>query len=89
MLTSIIYNLKDINADHLLANKCQPYAEGVESAWNAYNSIIMLVPWNDIENRVKMKLALAYADRENANNNAEEVFQTGVIDFYEYVLNYE
>ena len=49
----------------------------------------MLVPWNDIENRVKMKLALAYADRENADNNAEETFQTGMIDFYEYILEHE
>ena len=89
MLKSIIYNLKDINAEHLLANKCQSYAEGVESAWSTYNSIIMLVPLNDIEDRVKMKLALAYADRDYANNNAEQVFQTGMIDFYEYVLDYE
>ena len=49
----------------------------------------MLVPWNDIENRVKMKLAHAYADRENADNNAEETFQTGMIDFYEFVLDNE
>ena len=89
MILKIIYNLKDIGAEHLLENKCQPYAEGVESAWNAYNAIVMLVPWNDIEMKVKMKLALAYADRENANNNAEEVFQAGMIDFYEYILDYE
>ena len=89
MLISIIYNLKDIHADHLLENKWQPYAEGVESAWNAYNSIIMLAPLNDIEDRVKMRLALAYADRENANNNAEKAFQTGMIDFYEYIMDYE
>ena len=89
MLVSIIHNLKDINAEHLLENKCQPYAEGVETAWNAYNYIIILVPMNDIENRIKMKLALAYADRENADNNAEEAFQKGKIDFYEYILNYE
>ena len=89
MILKIIYNLKDIGAKHLLENKCQPYAEGVESAWNAYNAIVMLVPWNDIENRVKMKLALAYADRENAENNAEEAFQKGKIDFYEYILDYE
>ena len=89
MILKIIYNLKDIGAEHLLENKCQPYAEGVESAWNAYNAIVMLVPWNDIENRVKMKLALAYADRENADNNAEETFQTGMIDFYEYILEHE
>ena len=89
MILKIIYNLKDIGAEHLLENKCQPYAEGVETAWNAYNYIIMLVPWNDIEMKVKMKLALAYADRENANNNAEEAFQKGKIDFYEHVLDYE
>lgn len=89
MLVSIIRNLKDINAEHLLQNKCQPYAEGVQSAWDAYNYIIMLVPWSDIEMKVKMKLALAYADKENANNNAEETFQKGMIDFYEYILDYE
>ena len=89
MLLKIIRNLKDIHAEHLLENKCQPYAEGVETAWNAYNYIIMLVPMNDIEIRVKMKLAQAYADRENADNNAEIEFQTGMIDFYEYVLAYE
>ena len=89
MIVSIIRNLKDINAEHLLQNKCQPYAEGVQSAWDAYNYIIMLVPWNDIEMKVKMKLALAYADRENAENTAEETFQKGMIDFYEYVLDYE
>lgn len=89
MILGIIYNLKDIGAEHLLENKCQSYAEGVVSAWNAYNAIVMLVPWNDIENRVKMKLALAYADRENADNNAEETFQTGMIDFYEFVLDNE
>ena len=89
MLLRVIYNLKDIGAEHLLENKCQPYAEGVESAWNAYNYIIMLVPWNDIEMKVKMKLALAYADRENAENTAEEAFQKGKIDFYEYIIDYE
>ena len=89
MLLKVIYNLKDIGAEHLLENKCQPYAEGVESAWSEYNSIVILVPWNEIEMKVKMKLALAYVDRENANNNAEEVFQSGKIDFFEYVLNYE
>lgn len=89
MLLKIIYNLKDIGAEHLLENKCQPYAEGVQSAWSEYNSIVMLVPWNEIEMRVKMKLALAYADRENAENTAEEAFQKGKIDFYEYVLDYE
>ena len=89
MISSVIYNLKDIGAEHLLEYKCQPYAEGVQSAWSTYNSIVMLVPWNDIEMKVKMKLALAYADRENAENSAEEAFQKGMIDFYEYVLDYE
>lgn len=82
-------NLKEIGAEHLLQNKCQPYAEGVETAWNAYNYIIMLVPFNEIEMKVKMKLALAYADMENAENSAEDAFQKGMIDFYEYVLDYE
>lgn len=58
----------------------------MESAWNEYN---MLVPLEDAEMRVKMKLALAYADRENAENTAEEVFQQGKIDFFEYILDYE
>lgn len=87
MLRSIIYNLKDINAEHLLKNKCQPYAEGVESAWSAYNSIV--TTRNDMETNVKMKLALAYSAQENARNNAEFEFQTGIIDFYEYVLECE
>ena len=87
MLRAIIYNLKDINAEHLLKNKCQPYAEGVESAWSAYNSIV--TTQNDIEANVKMKLALAYSAQENARNNAEFEFQTGIIDFYEYVLECE
>lgn len=89
MLIKIIMNLKEIGAEHLLQNKCQPYAEGVETAWNAYNYIIMLVPFNEIEMKVKMKLALAYADMENAENSAEDAFQKGMIDFYEYVLDYE
>lgn len=89
MLLKVIYNLKDIGAEHLLQNKCQDYVEGVESAWNVYNSIVMLVPFNEIEMKVKMKLALAYADMENADNNTEQEFQTGMIDFYEYVLDYE
>ena len=87
MLKGIIYNLKDINAEHLLKNKCQPYAEGVESAWSAYNSIV--TTHNDMETNVKMKLALAYSAQENARNNAELEFQTGIIDFFEYVLEYE
>ena len=89
MLIKIITNLKEIGAEHLLQYKCQPYAEGVQSAWDAYNYIIMLVPFNDIEMKVKMNLAHAYADRENAENTAEEAFQKGKIDFFEYVLDYE
>jgi hypothetical protein len=89
MLLKVIHSLKDIQAEHLLQNKSQPYAEGVESAWNTYNSIIMLASLEDAEMRVKMKLALTYADRENANNSAEAEFQTGMIDFYEYILDYE
>lgn len=87
MILGAIYDLKDIGAEHLLQNKCQPYAEGVESALSEYNSIIMLVPLNEIEMKVKMSLALAYADMENAENYAEGVFQKGKIDFYEYILD--
>lgn len=86
MLIKIVTNLKEIGAEHLLQNKCQPYAEGVQSAWDAYNYILMLVPFNDIETKIKMKLLLAYADKEKAENNAEEIFQTGKIDFFEYIL---
>lgn len=39
--------------------------------------------------RVKMKLSLAYADQENANSNVEQTFQQGIIDFFEYILDYE
>ena len=84
MLKAIIYNLKDINADHLIENKCQAYAEGVDSALSEYNSII--IKSNDAETILKMKLAIAYASQVNAPNNAERVFQTGIIDFYEYIL---
>ena len=89
MILRVIYSLKYIGAEHLLENKCQPYAEGVESAWREYNLIVMIVPWHEIEMRVKMKLAHAYADQENAENNAEETFQQGMIDFYEYILDNE
>lgn len=89
MLIKIITNLKEIGAEHLLQNKCQPYAEGIQSAWSEYNSIIMLMHFEDIEMRVKMKLSLAYADMENAENVAEEAFQKGKIDFFEYILDYE
>ena len=89
MLIKIITNLKEIGAEHLLQYKCQPYAEGVQSAWDAYNYIIMLVPFNDIEMKVKMNLAHAYADTESAENYTETVFQQGKIDFFEYILDYE
>ena len=89
MLIKIVTNLKEIGAEHLLKYKCQPYAEGVQSAWDAYNYILMLVPFNDIEMTVKMKLALVYTDRESAENVTEEAFQKGKIDFYEYILDYE
>lgn len=89
MLIKIITNLKEIGAEHLLQNKCQPYVEGVQSAWDAYNYIIMRTPFNDIEMKVKMILAHAYADTENAENYTETVFQRGKIDFLEYVLGYE
>lgn len=75
MLKAIIYNLKDINADHLIENKCQVYAEGVDSALSEYNSIIKS---NDAETILKMKLAIAYASQENAPNNADRVFQTAI-----------
>lgn len=90
MILGAIYDLKDIGAEHLLQNKCQPYAEGVESALGEYNSMILLVPFNDIEiieMQVKIKLALAYADKENAENYAEEICQLGKIDFFEYILD--
>lgn len=86
MFNSIIYNLADINADHLIENKCQAYAEGVDSALSEYNSII--IKSNDAETVLKMKLAIAYASQVNAPNNAERVFQTGIIDFYEFILEY-
>ena len=87
MLLKVIRNLKDINAEHLIDNKWQPYAEGVESARDAYNAIIMLTPIREIETRVKMKLAHAYADLEGATNNAEKACQNGMIDFYEFILS--
>lgn len=86
MFLKEIRSLKEIDAEHLLQYKCQPYAEGVESAWNEYN---MLVPLEDAEMKVKMKLALAYADMENMNDHAEGAFQKGKIDFFEYILDYE
>lgn len=89
MIIKIITNLKEIGAEHLLQNKCETYAEGVQSAWDAYNHIIMLVPFNDIEMKVKMNLAHAYADMESAENYTETVFLKGKIDFFEYILDYE
>lgn len=92
MFLKEIRSLKEISAEHLLQNKSQSYVVGVRSAWSEYNSIIMLVNYKDIEMKVKMKLALAYADMENAENAAEdeeEAFQKGKIDFFEYILDHE
>lgn len=89
MLIKIITDLKEIGAEHLLQNKSQSYVVGVRSAWDAYNYILMLVPFNDIEMKIKMKLLLAYADREKAEDDEEETFQTGKIDFFKYILDHE
>lgn len=89
MLKAIIYDLKDIHAEHLLSNFNQPYSEGVDYALHDYNIIVTTKPVGEIENAVKMKLAHAYADFECGRNNAEKCFQQGSIDFYEYILDYE
>lgn len=86
MFTKIIKDLKDISAEYLLQNKCQPYAEGVLSALSEYNAFVQL---KDAKMLVRMRLAQAYSDKEYANNNAEKVFQTGKIDFFEYILDYK
>ena len=86
MLKSKISKLKDIDAEFLLETYCQPYAEGVESAWNEFNSVI---DSQDAELKILRELALAYSKNDKAPNHAEEIFQKGKIDFYEYVLNYE
>lgn len=86
MLKSKIKKLKDIGADFLLETYCQPYAEGVESAWHMFNSI---VETEDAELKILSKLVRSYLNKEKAPNNAEELFEKGIIDFYQYVLNYE
>ena len=86
MLKSKINKLKDIGADFLLDTYCQPYAEGVESAWHAFNSI---VDTQDAELKILRKLVQSYSNKDKAPNSAEDLFQKGIIDFYEYVLNYK
>lgn len=79
-------NLKDIGIEFLLENKCQPYAEGVNSAWHVFNSI---VETEDAELKILRKLVQSYSNKEKAPNNAADLFEKGIIDFYQYVLNYE
>lgn len=79
-------NLKDIGAEFLFENKCQPYAEGVNSAWDVFNSV---VETEDAELKILRKLAQSYSNKEKAPNNAADLFEKGIIDFYQFVLNYE
>lgn len=79
-------NLKDIGAEFLFENKCQPYAEGVETAWNEFNSV---VETEDAELKILRKLVKSYSNKEKAPNNAADLFEKGIIDFYQFVLNYE
>lgn len=79
-------NLKDIGAEFLFENKCQPYAEGVDSALNVFNSV---VETEDAELKILRKLVQSYSNKEKALNNAADLFEKGIIDFYQYVLNYE
>lgn len=79
-------NLKDIGAEFLFENKCQPYAEGVNSAWDEFNSV---VETEDAELKILRKLVQSYSNKEKAPNNAAELFEKGIIDFYQFVLNYE
>lgn len=79
-------NLKDIGAEFLFENKCQPYAEGVDSALNVFNSV---VETEDAELKILRKLVQSYSNKEKAPNNAADLFEKGIIDFYQYVLNYE
>lgn len=81
-------NLKDVDAEFLFENKCQPYAEGVNSAWDVFN-MILSVETQDAELKILRELVLAYSKKDKAPNHAEEIFQKGKIDFYEYVLNYD
>lgn len=79
-------NLKDIGAEFLFENKCQPYAEGVNSALNVFNSV---VETQDAELKILRELVQSYSNKEKALNNAADLFEKGIIDFYQYVLNYE
>lgn len=79
-------NLKDIGAEFLFENKCQPYAEGVNSAWDVFNSV---VETEDAELKILRKLVQSYSNKEKAPNNAADLFEKGIIDFYQFVLNYE
>lgn len=79
-------NLKDIGAEFLFENKCQPYAEGVSSAWDVFNSV---VETEDAELKILRKLVQSYSNKEKAPNNAADLFEKGIIDFYQFVLNYE
>ena len=79
-------NLKDIGAEFLLENKCQPYAEGVNSAWHVFNSV---VETQDAELKILRKLVQSYSNKEKAPNNAADLFEKGIIDFYQFVLNYD
>lgn len=79
-------NLKDIGAEFLFENKCQPYAEGVNSAWDVFNSV---VETQDAELKILRELVQSYSNKEKAPNNAADLFEKGIIDFYQFVLNYE
>lgn len=86
MLKSKINKLKDIGAEFLLESGCIPYAEGVNSAWNVFNSIVKA---EDAELQILRRLVRSYSEKEKAPNNGADLFEKGIIDFYEYVLNYE
>ena len=79
-------NLKDIGAEFLFENKCQPYAEGVSLALDVFNSV---VETQDAELKILRKLVQSYSNKEKAPNNAADLFEKGIIDFYQFVLNYE
>lgn len=79
-------NLKDVGAEFLFENKCQPYAEGVNSALDVFNSVVEA---EDAEIQILKRLVKAYSNKDKAPNNAADLFEKGIIDFYEYVLNYE
>lgn len=86
MLKSKIQNLKDIGAEFLLETDCIPYAEGVNSAWNVFNSIVKA---EDAELQILRRLVRSYSEKDKATNSASDLFEKGIIDFYEYVLNYK